>query len=384
MDITLIRGASTGSSDCEHDIVPRECFTKNKDGGIQGLPVEIVLKISGYLSPAAKACLALTCRSMLFTLGSQAIQLNETDRMAFLTILDENGCYPGHILCRDCRIFHALPPSNILSPIEPWRLSLQARHDAGCIVTGILRCSRLNLSLLGPELLNSEVEFRARSGPILYRQTLGRVVDGRLVQKTEVLVTPAHDNPGYSTTMGMLRLAESNNPICFHSSWVRHSPDNHFGKPWPQYIYRTYSSAEEEADAKKQHKIDQALHECLWTHPGGCQCSGDSRKGMSAIRGCQHCRTDFTFNVKSSEKGLQSLVLTSWRDLGSGRWDDDTWDRFTPANTLNNEGLREGYHAVGSIATRFETLGLFPGDYREFVYRASFNELQNKFIPYWP
>lgn len=74
---------------------------------LETISAELVLSIAEYLTPEAKAALALAGHTMLSRLGSRVFKLDSASRYGLFLLLDKGGMFLPDILCPFCRIFHA-------------------------------------------------------------------------------------------------------------------------------------------------------------------------------------------------------------------------------------------------------------------------------------
>lgn len=153
------------------------------------LPQELILNIADFLPPASRASFALTCREIRRLLGDRAFQVGEDNVLELLGLLEKDGEYPQQIVCPECKCFHY--------PCAPYKLTLRrdnmssvnTQHEAMSLVAAILRKNRQGLDNIGPHLFDEQF-FTSTAGVHTYRETTAKVIDGRLLLKTERLLTP--------------------------------------------------------------------------------------------------------------------------------------------------------------------------------------------------
>lgn len=322
---------------------------------INNLPVELVQEIASYLTPASRAALALGCKGFLKTLGSDVVRVVDNDRIELLIILEKGGEFPNQILCQQCRRFHLPRPPMDLAPMRPWQLGLSARHDARTVVAAIIRAQRLGSGLGSLSSLKKQVSYHLKERKQVRRRTCAKVVEGRLLYRTEVLITSTEKTGQHAITLDTLSMIQRREAMCPHTSWSGGTSSSNLARPLPMHQYQTYETEDAENAAKELFAQKCNLHQCLWKHPEGCECHGDSRQGVSALQGCVHCFTDYKVELKSFPSGgVRAVLLTCWRDLGSASMGDIAWDLLTPANGLSTSNLRTGTYEVGRIARGFE------------------------------
>lgn len=155
----FIRWITPGRSDQPPSYTPvphQQSTPKDKVNRLppfQRLPVDLLLYIADFLKPAHLASLALSSKTLLNTLGTRCIELEDGHKQAFLKILEAQQ--PNRLLCRVCWKFH---------PRHHHKSGLPRCRDRSCdIVWG-----KFNFGIDGYSLLFSDIQQimnRRRFGP---------------------------------------------------------------------------------------------------------------------------------------------------------------------------------------------------------------------------
>lgn len=178
------------------------------------------------------------------------------------------------------------------------------RHGWTTYTTGILSSSYRLYQQPSPVYINQN----ASSYPRYYSYTICKIVDGRLLAKTEISMVPCEDLKGLAdaacipSLLKFLHESELRECICLHHWWT---------------VYYDYIFNERAASTRYLLKL----------HP-------DRRPPLvnnsSQVHSCLYCYTDFTLSVTDlplNDTYRRVFVLTTWKDLGSGKsLNDPRWN----------------------------------------------------------
>ena len=297
------------------------------------LPPEIVLCIANYLNafPVTRASFALTTRRNLCILGKDVLKFEKRNsRFRLLQRLDMDGISMADILCPMCHVFH--PPrmargwstekeasracvkfGEMREKTESPFLPYQIHFD---VVNFMTKRDRLKQAIYTGITIQSTTNYTHEDEQAsLWHIVATKVIEGHLLVKTEVVLTPGtHRDDSLQAVPKLLEMMEERPEIghcCGHYKWAAVKP----------FVFHPNESDE----VSRHSSLSQMDHHCLWTHPETCHIQrglqANPKLNLGYISSCPFCYTDMTITAFSTmdDENRTYVALTSWKDLGSGK-----------------------------------------------------------------
>jgi hypothetical protein len=301
-----------------------------KSSPLHQLPPELILHIASFLPPTSAAVFSVSCRNMLFIIGTAYIETlkrtttisssinhsayvkdrpmlaldGSSQRFQFLSLLERD--LPDHIACLYCEKLHPISDA----PAYIWHPGLTTISMQKCIqasrqmLIGLVVDLSFNVSVFkmamkryhqGQEysslldLLTVERNFRTKFF-VESQKVQFRIVSGSLLLHKQVILTVAHDNAGPFSWKHMTIC------ICPHSG--------------------TISSESSEEDLTQF----RAILRRAWL--------GWKRSAFSSEASrCAFCASEVQIDFRTTEEYYLEVSVSIWKDLGSGSLHDAKWLR---------------------------------------------------------
>lgn len=306
-------------------------------------PFEIIRCIFDYLSPESALSFAISSRTIYQMYGSHIKTLaRASDTFEFLATLARD--LPNHVPCYDCKKLHGMDKvhQHIISAAQSsldisWWSCWQPQVDKPGSTLGVLpRNFSFTIFQMAMkrfcqgrdcwEFLNLlSVEDICLRTPCCmeYQVATPRIIDGSLILKRERMFTKP--------------------PCTGHDPSVERSTI----ATCPHMLIRWDSYAWGMMDIEVQFPTGRGA--------GWWQTPDFQNTWQGVIRRCNYCQTDFSLDVKRSEKTKVPLTIfaTTWQDLGdSGSSMDHKWKSHTQSHGVHPPMLLEWDRS--SVCDRFE------------------------------
>ena len=295
--------------------------------------------IAEYISPADRASLAFSSKTLLSRLGFEpwwALNLpeNGNDKIAFLVYLDRQ--LPGHLLCFPCKQYHRrtkigqerLKPANVLNPLFNCpnarnMLIRPARHRISpgrtlpfAFVQLVMRAHRFNITYgITAEALNRRW---ARDG--WTHNTRFMIDRGRLLMR---VTSSAFAPPDLPPTMQRMLLYNREDYWPYFSA-CQHWRDGELMPVCKCALTHVPKPRETTGPQAVEHKFKDRVKGRIYDPNAVASLCGKCRP----MRRCPDCPTEYLVEIKLTEdrdpsdiRGLhfrQAIVVTRWSDLGDG------------------------------------------------------------------
>lgn len=302
---------------------------------LETLPVELLFIIAAFLSLADQVALALVSKTGFYRFGPAVSKLKEKkeERLDFLTVLERDGVRNADILCSACVRFHpprlsavhgwyfqnmqGMRPCGERFDLRPWPSTFRLispnlpSHLHFNTIAAVMRSHRHGWTVHPVHTLAASHRTHHRTGyPKLNCYVSCKIVDGRLIVKTQKLMLPcASWEDLQEARPAVLRFLQDEcllRHCCGHIWWIGHY----------RFVF------DEKADLHPAHIW---IHHRIWAarplHPEGY----DPRLAyLYRVYGCKVCYTDFALGVVDlPDTRRRLIVLTTWKDLGSGESPSD-------------------------------------------------------------
>lgn len=308
---------------------------------LERVPVELFLAIASYLTTTDRAALALASQTGLSRLGRAATapkdkkdQEHDPDdpddpRWDLLIRLERDGVHKEDILCPGCKVFH--PPHLSIVPgwyfeltkplrscgsscnFQAWTSPYLPAHIHFNILAAVMRSYRL---------YDSHIERTFRHKPCQYPKihchSSVKIVNGRLLLKTETLILPCRN------LRGLENASVFNNARIFRRAYILTRV-----RPWHKCCAhhswkRVYDYVFDETAASDKGELD--LFRRIWSNRRLRTGSKYQINRLGLVKSCTRCFTDFALGItdlRLASAWRRVFIVTIWKDLGSGESPDD-------------------------------------------------------------
>jgi hypothetical protein len=315
------------------------------------LPVELILEITGFLTPLEATCFALTCTHIYSTIGGADNmrmwrQHNYFNTDEFLKLLDQD--LPDHVACYHCKQIHAIKNAGkyvFPNQFHGFQYFHQCFHLRGTQDDPIPMCWREDAvdylfrtyihrnfsstvlrmamkryqqgadcsSLL--RLLTGNEKAQHPGGEVERIITISRIVGGELLTRKQWVISKSTSSP--------IPLSEPIT-ICSHIGYcLGRSRDRRNFQFWDfTTVFRN----------DDRFTSNEGIH----------------RKAEEGLIQCKSCLTEFRIGPKLF--GRDALIITRWQNLGQGT---STQDREWRSHVADPLFERVDY-PLGSICDAFE------------------------------
>ncbi|MCJ1308064.1 hypothetical protein MMC25_001715 [Agyrium rufum] len=312
---------------------------------LEKLPLEIIHLISSFLPLSALVCLTLCSHGFREIIGTTTWKsLSDPsytlERLQFLKNIGKED--PDRIPCKDCLILH--PTEN---PAPQLKRNPKIPTSNRCIWKQGAICD------LAP---NYSLDYRH------LRAVINRHLRGAPFGKPiETVTRAASTTPEYHTTYGVLETRTTkirvSAVISENELLIRWQQDNSMLSErgfalqlvsFPQICPHLDSRMDINRSAK--------LYNCRYCHlteSGACPSCG-------GLQYCQFCETDYRIEFRKNKSGKINLIVTCWKNLGSGRSPYDPKWRTQVDPPWNGDVRLPDLHKKGSTFEKFERLAKEP------------------------
>lgn len=303
------------------------CYRSQELSLLEKLPAELLLEIQQYLPIERRPLFPILSPRILEKIGYYPNALSTRERNALLRQMEQYDMYPELILCRFCYKFHRPELSLALDSDEWTRLRCQGEgahlhirtpyfeeHAHKTVVAGLIRQQSLRHLLLSVPI-SSNVQSMVRVEKKVEEIQMDslrdlKVVGGRCLLKMQDIFyfepqlakATYHENPP-----GHFRLGTLLSGTCPHLH-----PNEMIQEVFLPSGWRDQAEV----------SLDKIL-DCLWNHEKPCQ--KHCLPSLNWIRSCHTCPIDYSISAMDAPfafegKRVRAVILTSWRDLGDGKF----------------------------------------------------------------
>ncbi|KAK0718750.1 hypothetical protein B0T21DRAFT_414791 [Apiosordaria backusii] len=324
---------------------------------LEQLPKELLLEINDCLEPWEWAALALTSRTMLSKIGSNALRLPKKSLYNLLVLLEKQGIYLSDILCPMCVRFHStssatadtsrLCEKNVPGwtrgkgedPLPSYYLALLENPNNVITIpfnmaNAVMRSCNFNIS--PPLLTANDLDYEFQDKPcsddsykwIFYTKCMFRVTavtnpttgmeEAHLMMKQRTTVSPLILTSTYGVKEANVNLLQRlEGTISHQTGKYACCPDMKLTRCYLDCFQTDHASGNGCA--------------CLWNQNEPCHPFhrfNDWKKPFpGTIDTCSFCGANFWLNfVEKVNEGGRICTLLVWKDLGECR----TWDMKWP------------------------------------------------------
>ncbi|EPE24394.1 hypothetical protein GLAREA_08246 [Glarea lozoyensis ATCC 20868] len=282
----LTKPADEPSTSQSHDTKLRPSALESSV--LKNVPVDLILEINKHLPPASKQVLALSCRPMHFTLGSQHYKQLKERSHAFelLTLLAREK--PDHIACYHCHKYHSISEARRMGHdsdrVEsPCGANDQYLHGNFTFTIFQMAMKCYSQSVGYTDLLRSishQSTWYCIGQNYLHHLTIvPKITQGSMIIRAQVVLVKSSARPFRRHIYYKLN-------ICPHIS----------------LIWDTRSDAIGFVQGGQLPGSDPEVHV----------------NGPGVTNKCFYCHTDYSVEYHTPAENIQAACITRWRDIGGG------------------------------------------------------------------